>query len=59
MNDRSITPSYGPDNPHPLSHMKTELVWEGKYTEKGKHQICVKVIDVFGIDTTTVIEVLV
>lgn len=23
-------PHYGPDNPHPLSTMKTELVWEGK-----------------------------
>lgn len=26
---------YGPDNPHPLSQMKTELVWEGKYDEHG------------------------
>lgn len=22
---------YGPDNPHPLSTRKTELIWEGKY----------------------------
>ena len=114
---------YGPDNPHPLSRMKTELVWEGKYDEYGnrrpvrlpqsplplqrietideprdrskpqgllweeesahrddsrtrkdrslrtkselgweyetsaKKRICVKVIDVFGVDTTTMIEV--
>jgi len=34
---------------------KTDAVWE--YQTKGKHQICVKVIDVFGVDTTTVIEV--
>jgi len=34
---------------------KTDAAWE--YQEKGKHQICVKVIDVFGVDTTTVIEV--
>lgn len=26
---------YGPDNPHPLSRLKTELVWEGKYDEYG------------------------
>jgi hypothetical protein len=25
------TVRYGPDNPHPLSTRKTELVWEGKY----------------------------
>ena len=24
-----------PDNPHPLSKMKTELVWDGKYDEYG------------------------
>jgi hypothetical protein len=28
-------PVYGKDNPHPLSTMKTELVWEGKYDEYG------------------------
>lgn len=27
---------YGPNNPHPLSLMKTELVWEGKYDEFGQ-----------------------
>lgn len=26
---------YGPNNPHPLSRMTTELVWEGKYDEFG------------------------
>lgn len=26
---------YGPGNPHPLSQMRTELVWEGKYDEFG------------------------
>ncbi len=25
--------TFGPHNPHPLSQMKTELVWEGKYDE--------------------------
>jgi adenine-specific DNA-methyltransferase len=34
---------------------KTDIGWE--YEGKGKHQICVKVIDVFGVDTTTMIEV--
>lgn len=27
-------PTYGPHNPHPLSQMRTELVWEGKYKEQ-------------------------
>ena len=26
---------WGPDNPHPLSQIKTELIWEGKYDEYG------------------------
>ena len=30
--------SYGPDNPHPLSQMRTELVWEGKYDEFGNRR---------------------
>jgi adenine-specific DNA-methyltransferase len=39
MNDqRSSAPQYGPDNPHPLSKMKTELVWEGKYDEYGNRR---------------------
>ena len=29
---------FGPDNPHPLSTMKTELVWEGKYDEFGNRR---------------------
>jgi adenine-specific DNA-methyltransferase len=29
---------YGPDNPHPLSRMRTELVWEGKYDEYGNRR---------------------
>ncbi len=32
--DRSSVP-YGPNNPHPLSTLKTQLVWEGKYDEYG------------------------
>jgi len=31
-------PRWGPDNPHPLSVMKTELVWEGKYDEWGNRR---------------------
>ena len=27
--------TWGPQNPHPLSRMKTELIWEGKYDEYG------------------------
>ena len=34
---------------------KSNLKWE--YSKKGKHNIAVKVIDVFGVDTTAVIEV--
>ena len=33
---------------------RSDLGWE--YQAKGKHQICTKVIDVFGVDTTAVIE---
>lgn len=29
---------YSPDNPHPLSQLKTELVWEGKYDEYGRRR---------------------
>jgi adenine-specific DNA-methyltransferase len=29
---------WGPENPHPLSTMKTELVWEGKYDEWGNRR---------------------
>jgi adenine-specific DNA-methyltransferase len=31
--------AYGPENPHPLSQMKTELVWEGKYDEYGNRRL--------------------
>lgn len=29
---------FGPDNPHPLSKISTELVWEGKYDEYGRRR---------------------
>jgi adenine-specific DNA-methyltransferase len=29
---------YGPGNPHPLSQIRTELVWEGKYDEYGNRR---------------------
>lgn len=29
---------FGPKNPHPLSQLKTELVWEGKYDEYGRRR---------------------
>lgn len=29
---------YGPNNPHPLSTLKTELVWEENYGEYGNHR---------------------
>ncbi|MFH0980013.1 MAG: site-specific DNA-methyltransferase, partial [Planctomycetota bacterium] len=32
------TAPYGPHNPHPLSTLKTELVWEGKYDEYGRRR---------------------
>lgn len=31
-------PAFGPDNPHPLSVLRTELVWEGKYDEFGNRR---------------------
>jgi len=31
-------PKWGPDNPHPLSRIKTELIWEGKYDEYGNRR---------------------
>lgn len=37
MTDTSKT-AYGPHNPHPLSQMRTELVWEGKYDEFGNRR---------------------
>lgn len=40
MNGKKLVPEvrYGPDNPHPLSTLRTELVWEGKYDEYGNHR---------------------
>ena len=35
MNDQK---PWGPENPHPLSRMRTELVWEGKYDEYGRRR---------------------
>ncbi|MCX6675976.1 MAG: site-specific DNA-methyltransferase, partial [Methanothrix sp.] len=29
---------WGPDNPHPLSQLRTELVWDGKYDEYGRRR---------------------
>jgi adenine-specific DNA-methyltransferase len=34
----STMTQYGPQNPHPLSTMRTELVWEGKYDEFGNRR---------------------
>jgi len=30
--------AWGPGNPHPLSKVKTELIWEGKYDEYGNRR---------------------
>lgn len=38
MPDPTTPTTYGPDNPHPLSRLKTELVWEGKYDEYGNRR---------------------
>ena len=35
---KSSTVRYGLDNPHPLSQLKTELVWDGKYDEYGNRR---------------------
>jgi len=39
-NHKQKTPTvrYGLDNPHPLSQVKTELVWDGKYDEYGNRR---------------------
>ncbi|MEI8230589.1 MAG: site-specific DNA-methyltransferase [Candidatus Peregrinibacteria bacterium] len=39
------SPSYGTGNPHPLSQLKTELVWEGKYDEYGNK----RTVDIAGL----------
>lgn len=36
MSDKSFV--CGPNNPHPLSQMRTELVWDGKYDEYGRRR---------------------
>lgn len=35
---RQTKAKWGPSNPHPLSQMKTELVWEGKYDQYGNRR---------------------
>lgn len=35
---RAVAGAFGPGNPHPLSTLKTELVWEGKYDEFGNQR---------------------
>ena len=45
MAQRDDKPSFGPQNPHPLSTMRTELVWEGKYDEFGNR----REVDVAGL----------
>lgn len=34
----------GPANPHPLSQLRTKLIWEGKYDEVGKRGAAALVI---------------
>lgn len=29
---------WGPANPHPLSQMRTELIWEGRFDEYGRRR---------------------
>lgn len=36
---------FGPDDPHPFSQIRTELVWEGKYDEHGNRRL----IDIAGL----------
>jgi len=45
MSNNASDPIFGPHNPHPLSTMKTELVWEGKYDEYGNR----REVDVAGL----------
>ena len=39
------TTPYSPNNPHPLSQLKTELVWDGKYDEYGNR----REVDIAGV----------
>jgi DNA modification methylase len=34
--NKGVTMPFGPDNPHPFSQLKTELIWQGKYDVYGK-----------------------
>jgi adenine-specific DNA-methyltransferase len=34
----AVIKDFGPGKPHPLSQMRTELVWEGKYDEYGRRR---------------------
>ncbi len=43
--DRPVDGRYGPSNPHPLSQLRSELVWEGKYDEYGNR----REVDVAGL----------
>ena len=36
--DQANEPTWGPGNPHPLSQLQAELVWEGKYDEFGNRR---------------------
>ena len=47
------TVRYGLDNPHPLSQLKTELAWDGKYDKHGNRHA----VDVFGCDTSIAVKV--
>ena len=38
LNGSPIFKRFCPDNPHPLSMLRTELVWEGKYDEYGRRR---------------------
>lgn len=38
MKEKNNKYIFGPDNPHPLSTRKTELIWEGKYDEYGNRR---------------------
>ena len=41
---------WGPTKPHPLSQLKTELVWEGKYDEYGNR----REVEIAGAETIPV-----
>ena len=38
MTQNKSNANWGPGNSHPLSRMKAELVWEGKYDEYGNRR---------------------